>query len=457
MKNTNKLGAQAMAFYHEDGLPAAWKQAAKFAGKGGRLATMPDIVTARLDSTLNDTPWCTYSTTTTAEYYGFSKTGKRILIVAHDVGPMSTLDGVMKAYSWHYKDKNRDRKGGRITEQEFWDLEAGKYGEVSVIDLEAYCKRYEYPFLQVLRFSEALTDPLLHARLGHQAEDYVKYHAEEARKWHREQAGLDPENRYQLPNHEEYLGRRRNQHVRDGAEYSNPYIITMGGPSNLCYFFGWPPKWPGFREIESGMAVGHLISTGALAHLHHEQNESLVNDVGCHEWSNGVRLVGIKAGGDIRTGLHKGPSAHDLLRQHWQDLFFPVEQKMDIGFRALMKINNQWFTQYLKDGERMDAWEPEFIVTSMEKIGEPTLFQTTIGGYHGFFKYGIKEVEAIAPQNANAYSFASEPQISGEHHIATVQFYRITADTTKRLMKADKLAHDFDLLMKLVEKKLVTA
>ena len=44
MKTTDRPFAHAMAFYHQDGLPAAWKQAMKFAGKGGRLATMPDIV-----------------------------------------------------------------------------------------------------------------------------------------------------------------------------------------------------------------------------------------------------------------------------------------------------------------------------------------------------------------------------------------------------------------------------
>ena len=54
---TEQLSARSMAFYHQDGLPAAWKQAMRFAGKGGRLATMPDIVAARLATKPGDFPW----------------------------------------------------------------------------------------------------------------------------------------------------------------------------------------------------------------------------------------------------------------------------------------------------------------------------------------------------------------------------------------------------------------
>jgi hypothetical protein len=446
--------AHAMAFYHRDGLPAAWKQAMKFAGKGGRLATMPDIVAARLETKPGDFPWETYFTTLTAEYYGFSKTGKRILIIAHGVGPMSTLEGVQKAYSWEYQDKSRNHRSGRITAQEFLDLEAGKFGEVSIVDLESYCTRYEYPFLQILRSSEALTDPVLKARFGSQTEDYIKAHIEAARKWHREQAGLDPENKYQIPDYDQFLDRRRSQHERDGDENSDPYILKVDGADNCCYFFGGQE---GFREIEEGMAIAHLISTSGLCDLHHEGNESLTLDVGCHEWWNGVRLVGIQAGGDIRSGLNNGPDASELLCKHWRELLMPVEKRQDVGFRALVQIGKQWFTQYPKIGERMDTWEPEFVVTSAKKVGKPVLFRTTSGGSGVFFRFGIKEVKALAPSNANAYFFCGEPIPDGNDHICDVQFYRIEADTSKRMILADKLARDYDTMMKLVAKETETA
>ncbi|MFA6601720.1 MAG: hypothetical protein WCT02_02555 [Candidatus Paceibacterota bacterium] len=442
-----------MAFYHQDGLPAAWKQAMKFAGKSGRLATMPDIVAARVETKPGAWLWQTYFTTLTAEYYGFSKTGKRILIVAHGVGPMSTLDGVQKAYSWEYQNKERSHRGGRITAQEFLDLEAGKFGEVSIIDLEPYCRRYEYPFLQILRSSEALADPVLKARFGLQTEGYVKAHTEVARKWHREQAGLDQENKYNLPDHDQFLDRRCSQHERDGAENSDPYILKVDGASNCSYFFRGRY---GFREIEEGMAIAHLVSTGCLCHLSHDGNESLTLDVGCHEWSNGVRLVGIQPGGNIRSGLHQGPDAHELLCKHWRELLIPTKKRQDVGFCALVQVGKQWFTQYPKIGERMDTWEPEFVVTSAKKVGKPVLFSTTSNG-SVFFKFGVKEVQAIAPPNANAYFFCGQPMPAGDYHVCEVQFYWIEADTSKRMIRADKLAHDYDTMMKLVVKEMVAA
>lgn len=447
MKNAEKSFTHAMAFHHQDGLLAAWKQATKFAGKGGRLATMPDIVAARLETKPGDLPWETYFTTLTAEYYGFSKTGKRILIIAHGVGPMSTLEGVQKAYSWEYNDKDRNHRGGRITQQEFWDLEAeAGFGDVTVVDLELYCTRYEYPFLETLRSSEALVDPVLKARFGVLTEEYVKAHTEVARKWHREQAGLDPENKYQLPNHDQFLNRRRSQHERDGAENSDPYILKVDGAGNCCYFFG---SRDSYREIEEGMAIAHLVSTGGLCHLHHEGNESLTLDVGCHEWWNGVRLVGIQAGGNIRSGLQQGPDAHKLLRKHWRELLVPAKKRQDFGFCALVQVDKQWFTQYPKIGERMDTWEPEFVVTSAKKVGEPVLFRTTSSG-SPFFKFGVKEVQALAPSSANAYFFCGEPRREGgDHHVCEVQFYWIEADTSKRMIRADNLARDYDTMMKL--------
>lgn len=433
---------RAMAFYHQDGLPSAWKHAKKFAGKGGRLATMPDIVAARLASKPGDFPWETYFTTLSAEYYGISKNGNRILIVAHGVGPMSTLDGVQKAYGYEYNDKDRNHRGGRITQQEFRDLESGKYGEVSIVDLESYCTRYEYPFIQTIRSSEALTDPVLRARFGELAEDYVKAHTKAARMWHRNQAGIDPGINY--PYHDTLT---YTQHERDGAENSDPYILKVDGAGNCCYFFG---SRHGYRKIEEGMAIAHLLSTGCLCHIHYEGNESLTLDVGCHEWWNGVRFVGIRASEGNCLGLQQGPDAHKLLRNNWRNLLLPAERQENIGFCALVKLGKQWFTQYPKIGERMDTHEPEFAVTSAKKVGEPVLFRTASSGSGMFFKFGIKEVQAIAPSRANAYFFCGEPRRDSGGHVCEVQFYRIEADTSARLMTAEKLSRDFDLMMDLL-------
>jgi len=451
----NKVGVspRAMAFYHQDGLPAAWKQAMKFAGKGGRLATMPDIVAARLETKPGDLPWETHFTTLTAEYCGVGKNGRRILIVAQGVGPMATLEGVQKAYSWEYNDKDRNHSGGRITQQEFLDLENGKFGKVSIVDLEDYVRRYEHPFIQTLRSSEAMTDPVLKARFGPQADQYVEAHTAFARMWHRERAGLDPATTYDLPP-SQFFPARVFGHVCKGSEKSDPYILKVDDAANCGYFFG---SRHGFREIEEGMAIAHLVSTGCLRHLHHEGDESLVLDVSCHEWWNGVRLVGIQAGAG--AVIVSGPDPLELLERHWRELLVPAKKRQDVGFRALVQVGEQWFTQYPKIGERMDTWEPEFVVTSAKKVGQPILFWTTSSGSGVFFKFGVKEVQALAPPKANAYFFCGEPRLvdGSGHHICEVQFYRIEADTSKRMVRADKLAHDYNTMMTLMAKETVVA
>lgn len=448
---------QAMAFYHPSGLPAAWNFAAKFAGPKGRLATMPDIITGRLNTNFQKLPWTRYFNTLSAEYFGLGKNGNHILIVAHGIGPMSTLDGVLKAYSWEYKDTNRQKNGGRITQREFLDLEAGKYGEVSIVDLESYCRSYQYPFLQELRASEALIDPVIKARLGSQTEQFIREFTKTVRKLYRKLANNDPENRYQLPRKEwhDYLDDRHWHCTTNAQENSDPYIITVQDPNNCSYYYGGDI---GFRPIEKGYAIGHLLSTGALYNSISQNGENIMLDVGCFEWWNGVRLVGILPDGDLRLGISWGPDADRLLEKQYGQLFIPAINDSPIGLRGLIKNGQQWFTEYPKAGERMDTGEPEYLVSSMVKVGRPALFRTTIGGYHGLFKYGINEIQSMTPPNANAYSIVNDPQIEYQnsnptHHTCLVQFFQITADTTQRLMRAKDLWLDYDLMMRLMNKK----
>ncbi len=451
----------AMAFYHKDGLVPAWKQAARFAGQDGRVATLPDIINARLNQKPGTVPWETYFTTRTAEYMGRTRGGSRILIVAHGIGPMATLDGILKAYSFHFKDKTRQRSGGRITYEEFYALESGKYGEVSIIDLESYFRRYEYPFIQHLRASEAMSDPLVKARLGSRAEEYIQKHVAFAREWHRQESGMDEENRYKLPNWEEYLDRRRAGHVRYSRDHSDPLIIEVSAANNCPY--GTTPdqekQWGGelnFPIDRDGLPIAHLLSIGQLMNcqIHREDCGNLTSDIGCHEWWNGVRLVAVRGNGEV-TNIHPGADVHDLLRRNWRKLMQPLPKTGNVGFRMLTKVGKEWFTQYLKQGARMDTHEPEFLVKSIESVGKPVEFITTVGGYHGFVKYDIKEVKAVAPRGANAYTTVGDWEIvnhkgNPDYHRVRVQFHRVEVDVSQRLIREDELCNDYDKLMQLV-------
>ena len=175
----NNTNSGSMAFYHEKGFVPAFRQASKFAGKDGHIGTMPDVVALRLaippckelgmSNPSNPTPWDRYYTTLTAEYFGVL-VGRTSIIVAHGIGPMSTLQGILDAYRHEFDDKSHKRRGGRISQAEFDKLARGEYGDVSIIDYEKYRNRWGDRILRVptgfRRASDAHRDELLIARLG---------------------------------------------------------------------------------------------------------------------------------------------------------------------------------------------------------------------------------------------------------------------------------------------------
>jgi hypothetical protein len=133
----SEASQRPVAFYHRDGLVGAWNHAAKYAGKDGHIATLPELVELRVraETGVQGSPWGTWYTSSSAEYVGVGADGRIKIIVAHGVGPMATIDGIKAAYKWEYSDrKERRRRGGRITAQQFLDLEAGKYDEVNVVE-----------------------------------------------------------------------------------------------------------------------------------------------------------------------------------------------------------------------------------------------------------------------------------------------------------------------------------
>lgn len=429
---TQELDVGAMAFYHEKGFIPAYRQAARFSGEKGHIGTMLDLVDARwsqlpiarlgYENISNPTPWGRYYTTLTAEYMGFSRGGTKILIVAHGVGPLSTLDGILTAYKWEFGDKERCRRGGRISAEEFLKLESGACGDVHVIDYEAYVARRKYPFGGYLLFSEAERDPLLLARLGPRAVEYIALNSRLAVQYHREQHG----------------------HI-----ILDPYILSVEGAANCSYQY---------HPLEEGMAFAHLVSVGAVMNVGHQSKynlDSWAYSVGLHEWWNGVRLVGVR--GSARHGISDGPDAYRLLRRHWRNLLEPSGMtELPGGFFALMQMPDKtWFTQVDKAGEGMDMYEPEFQVTLIEPIGDPVQFSTDVRHYHGFFKYGKHEAKAAMPPEANAYMLVGEPEniYEGGNPVRQTCFaqpYRVVIDPTQRLIRKDALANNYELMMRLL-------
>ena len=427
--------AGAMGFFHSDGFVPSYRQAAAFAGKTGHVGTLLDIVDARLATPpkhldgfdpSNPTPWDQYYTSMSAEYVGQSKGGVKILIVAHGIGPMSTERGVVEAYKWESADKSRNRRGGRITSEEFHKLEGGYYGSVEIVEFEPYLERYRYPFGSILRASEAFSDPVIRARLGNRTIEYLTEHTRLALKFYSKEYLLDPT-----------------------KQFYDPFIIKAEDPGNCNYVY---------RKVEDGYAFAHLLSIGQIVQASNRNDygdwPTWSCDVGPYEWWNGTRMFGVQERGATR--IHKGPDASQLLQKHWRELMEPsgLDSAPD-GLNVIMEMPDKtWFTQVPKKGAQVDTYQPEFLVTSMEKVGEPQRFYTESNYPVPIFRYDRCEAQAVLPQGVNAYTLVGEPSFTngvGSRETCLVQGYRIKFAHTRRLIGAKALANDFDRMMQLLQ------
>ena len=419
-----------MAFYHQDGHVPAWNFAKKYAGDDGHIAALPEIIEARLTSGEGDLPWKTYFTTNSAEYYGIGLDGREKLVVAHGVGPMSTLEGAKKAYAWEYKDKARRNSGGRISAKEFLDLEAGVYGDASVIDVRNYLESWENAFYSWHSAATGRLDSLLVARLGPKASEYLRRHDTLASQWHAKQ-------RIRLP------------------ENGRPYLIQNCAASNCKYDtsprvngrLDWSQRIP--RPLENGFAMGHLLSISGLVSTHTSKWQGLTCDVSCHEWSNGVRFVGVPAGASWSDGIISAPQPDEVLRSHWSQLMQPNDDEAYTSPRIfeLEQVNEEWFTRYSKpvNENSMSDSDVEFHVRSVKAIGGNRQF---VVDEMFFLRYKLSQVIAIAPKGANAYEIVD---VSGKDSrgltTVTVRFYNADVDTDQRLPRVKEIKQNYGLLM----------
>lgn len=278
-----------------------------------------------------------------------------------------------------------------------------------------------------LKLSVAKIDPVVRARLGERAEEYLERHAQFAIEYHRKE--------------------------RHGA-VSNPYIITMEDASNC--FYGMRKDLNDRNSAitsphldKDGLPLAHLLSISQIGYSSGNTENRFPDfhcDVSGHGWHDGTRLIAIRDKSPMQS-VHPGMDPRRVLRENWRALMVPTRRiKQDSGFHTLMKFGGEYFTMYPKVGERMDTHEPEFVVTKNEIVaGGPDSFRTK--GYGSpFFKYGVKEVRSIAPRGANAYSLG-EPQVDGDDHVCPVMFNRVEIDPTQRLRRAHDILGDYDLLM----------
>lgn len=412
-----------MAFWGDNYIES-FNQANRFAGENGRLATVPDIINARLSTNIDTGgPWIQYFTTQSAEYFGYSPKGVPLIVVAHGVGPLSTPEGVVRAYTSRLKPRRHGRKGleGRISRAKFQKLLDGQYGDVAVIDLKNYLKKYQYPFLETLNVKLAMKDPIVQARLGKRCEEYLLRHEMEAEKW------AERENMCREKGYHGECGIKINRQI--GEERFN--IIQVGDANNTSYKF-----------ISPDPPIVHLLYITQLAI---RNSESLYTEINCHEGLSSVRLVGIRGEEPIEDICPSISIDSGVIATYLDRFLRPNPDPVTLP--KMVKIRNfalMMFTEHPDKETGAGNSHIEFPVSRFEPIGDPIKFVTEIKGYHIFFRYNIEEIIAIAPEESNAYYFTEEPRIAGDKHVREVQFYRAEINTSQKVLQPEEIESDFD-------------
>ena len=391
-----------------------------FAGDNGRLATLPDIVAARLAAPTSDISWERNFTTSTAEYCGLSRAGVPIIVVAHGVGPLSEPEGVFMAYM---ADRDDDRNG-RIVREEFLKIADGAYGDVTIVELSALHRLRRFPLLEMLTYDQACEDPLVRARLGNGAEAFLARHRGVSRSWLREQG---------LPSLE------------------NGCIISLQDMSRCSYFA---------MKVDAGWAYAHLIDISPQTDYGHGHwdgprwHRSLVTELSCHEWGTRVGAIGIRDGGPI-TGIHPGPEiARTSLHRLWRRL---VRREIACGaadrVHALGMFDGLWFTRYDGTGSGANDGEPAHPVRRIERTGGAREFRMMIpNGDHRMVNFDEDRVRAESPPWANAYRVAGEARTVWEedrptHHVVKVEYCTADIDLGWRIPPTRELERQFELLL----------
>jgi len=405
----NKAYTGGMMFFDLE-LGIAHSLALAYAGHQGRIATLPDVIEARLAADKNAPIWNWYVSTNSAEYFGTTKAGNQVVIVAHGVGPLVQAD--------RFDAKKAFRGNGfvpnllPIARKEFLALEAGHYGGVHVSDLS------EFHMRGILDSAEAAVNTHLEKRLGSRALEYIVKHARIARE-----------------------------------EQGNDYIIDNNEDYEVL------PIWLKNRKLsDPSFSGGSLLVISQLCNTHHSKGSqslvSVTSDIYPGKIDGASRFVGVRGSGPLLK-VHEGMEDIDaLIRDDWQK-FMVLASVPKHAFYTLLHIGNELFAVGATyGGVCQEDTVPIVHVTKKMKIPGPKLFRTTIGGYHGLVKYNTSEVRAIAPSGANAFlmgEFGIVWKKGNPHwHQAPVAFYRIDVDRSQRLLREEEVRRNLPRTLELL-------
>jgi hypothetical protein len=425
----------AVGFPALNGLVPAWDMAESFGA--GRIASAVDVADLRASSPSTSPIWHNWWTTNSAEFYGLSPAGRPVVAVLHGTGPLSRLRGaesVMAAYSWEFKAKNGERRGGRISTKIFHEILDGKHGPVFTSDFVTDTGGAYFPGdgNTAVEAERALRSSWVQARLGgfDRAQRYLEAIATRA-----------------IERAEAIEGVSRSQ---QGVERMAMLACSQSDRAP-CWKYVFPET--GLAELHYGPELKDIAGDHATAGLlvmepvrSARQGGGFSTGIGIQDWNDPVKFIGMRQGGAAMS-VHL--FAFDKAVDHDADLLSrPFAGHT--GFLTLMRTpSGNLAVQHPKRGNAPDTGAAMCLVTEADEICT-SIFEPE-GTQLWVFSYALKEIVRIAPPGANAYLLDN---ISEDNQRAEVTFFKVRADLGERIMKQEEAESDVDLVVKLAERQI---
>ena len=392
-----------MVFEHDDSLTGALREAESFIGKAGRMANMIDLVDALLAADSRDPIWRQPITVDSGVYIGLNSQNELVLVVAHGRGPLSDRDSFLPPGT-------ADDGWVPISTSDFQGLMTGRFGPISVLDLEQYPPPKTDSAYEALYRLEAVRHPLIQAVFG--------------------------------PRTKELFG-RLNEIMRDHYQWTAPLV----GLRDLV-------RTARKELAREGRPCGCLLNLSGLTGS--AMPQPLI-ELAAHRDGQQTRLVATRRAGRLGR-VHPGPRS---VRRRFRELLpqlFRASGRREPRPKIwnLVRFDGIWFTsQRRRPDDMSDRGEPEYVVSQATRRLATVSFRTTIKKRNDQLEFDQRVMAAVAAKHrANAYHIRGPVRretVAGHEPtlVVEVDLYRVAVRTAKRLPSWEEIAGDWDTLLDL--------
>lgn len=401
---------RALGFLHNEGYEAARDLATVFAGSHGRIATMEDIIDARLASPIGTTAWNTLYVTNSRLYLGLSTHGEPLIAITHGNGPLGSnkKHWACEHNEWPYYTNGTEK----ISHAEFIQLLHGAYGPRTIISLNEYLKNpaQNSRALENEYTSErACEDKLLRAIFGQRAEEFFVRHRAETHAWLNGYAPVkEIENSMTIRNMIFFSYQDWNKELSDDRRAAHVYPLAL----SAAYFSTEreePKHILGYTEIYCSSKADFMGPAPVV--------------------------VGIRGKEPITTIAPTFERLVPTIKRHWRKFILPALEDTNaqkaLPYFLLSHEKDMMFTQRV-GGDLKLTYEPEFPVTKFCQIPGPNeiVFLVPYGRKTDDEEFRQKIVQRaieLLPHEANAILLHGTSEC-GKNFTQYVSYYHVEID-----------------------------